>query len=68
LFIILIEGFRVDGDTAVLEEEDWAEVARSFASLLLFRNVISVELRYDSSDRDGIMERIYDVVSIPMFE
>ena len=65
MFIILIEGFSVDGDTAVLEEEDWAEV---FIFLHHFRQVIAVKLRYHCSDWDGIVEWWYDIVTIPMFE
>src|SRR5882762_1171300 len=65
MLIVFVECFSIDGDTTVLEEEDWAEV---FVFFILFWNIISIELRYNGSDWNRIMERLYDVITIPMLE
>src|SRR5882762_9356307 len=65
MFVIFIEGFDNDGDTAVLKEEDWAEILVSF---ILFWHIIPVKLRHNGSSWNGIVERWYDIGILPMFE
>jgi hypothetical protein len=62
MFVKFIEGFGNDGDTAIFEEE---EVPVSY---LLFWHIIPIELRYNGSFWNVIVERRYDIVTIPMFE
>jgi hypothetical protein len=69
LFLISIELFGIDRDATVLEEENGAEVCRRrlVPRLILFRNIISIELGYDGSDWNRIVQGWDDVVSAPMF-